>query len=152
MSWVRGAETPPRQDPHSLGGWPTHGRIITITEQGVWAPCWVTQLWDPALGKTDPRMFGFEGQHSEGYEKSHALGPRAGAVIWRETESDPPAGLGGAPIGQLAAFAQHYERVPWASQVVPVGKNLSANAGDIRHGTLIPGSGRFPGGGHGNPL
>ena len=32
------------------------------------------------------------------------------------------------------------------------GKELSANAGDVRHGTLIPGLGRFPGGGHGNPL
>ena len=31
-------------------------------------------------------------------------------------------------------------------------KNLSANAGDIRDSNSIPGSGRFPGGGHGNPL
>ena len=31
-------------------------------------------------------------------------------------------------------------------------KNLPANAGDIRNARLIPGSGRFPGGGHGNPL
>ena len=31
-------------------------------------------------------------------------------------------------------------------------KNLSANAGDIRDVGSIPGSGRFPGGGHGNPL
>ena len=29
---------------------------------------------------------------------------------------------------------------------------LSANAGDIRDVGLIPGSGRSPGGGHGNPL
>ena len=39
-----------------------------------------------------------------------------------------------------------------ASQVVLVVKNLPANAGDIRDSGLIPGSGRSPGGGHGNPL
>ena len=31
-------------------------------------------------------------------------------------------------------------------------KNLPANAEDIRDTGLIPGSGRFPGGRHGNPL
>ena len=31
-------------------------------------------------------------------------------------------------------------------------KNLPANAGDIRNAGLIPGLGRSPGGGHGNPL
>ena len=31
-------------------------------------------------------------------------------------------------------------------------KNPPANAGDIRDMDLIPGSGRSPGGGHGNPL
>ena len=31
-------------------------------------------------------------------------------------------------------------------------KNPSANAGDVRDKGSIPGLGRFPGGGHGNPL
>ena len=31
-------------------------------------------------------------------------------------------------------------------------KNLPANAGDIRDVGLIPGLGKSPGGGHGNPL
>ena len=31
-------------------------------------------------------------------------------------------------------------------------KNLPANAGNVKDGGLISGSGRFPGGGHGNPL
>ena len=31
-------------------------------------------------------------------------------------------------------------------------KNLPANAGDIKDMGLIPGLGRFPGGGHGNPF
>ena len=33
-----------------------------------------------------------------------------------------------------------------------VKKNLPANAGDVRDMGLIPGSGRSPGGGHGNPV
>ena len=39
-----------------------------------------------------------------------------------------------------------------ASQVVLVVKNLLAKAGDIRDVSLIPGLGRSPGGGYGNPL
>ena len=39
-----------------------------------------------------------------------------------------------------------------ASQVVLVAKNLPANAGDTRDTSSIPGSGRSPGEGHGNPL
>ena len=39
-----------------------------------------------------------------------------------------------------------------ASQVALVVKNLPPKAGDIRDVSLIPGSGRSPGGGHGDPL
>ena len=39
-----------------------------------------------------------------------------------------------------------------ASQVALVVKNLPANAGDIRDMGSIPGLGRCPGGGNGNPL
>ena len=39
-----------------------------------------------------------------------------------------------------------------ASQAVLVVKNPPANAGAIRDADPIPGSGRSPGGGHGNPL
>ena len=39
-----------------------------------------------------------------------------------------------------------------ASQVALVVKNLSANAGNVRDSGSIPGSGRSPGGVHGNPL
>ena len=39
-----------------------------------------------------------------------------------------------------------------ASQVALVLKNPSANEGDIRDTGLIPGLGRSPGGGQGNPL
>ena len=40
----------------------------------------------------------------------------------------------------------------WASQVALMVKNPPANAGDIRDQDSIPGSGRSPGGGRGNPL
>ena len=36
--------------------------------------------------------------------------------------------------------------------MVPGVKNLPANAGDIKDASSIPGSGRSPGGGHGNAL
>ena len=39
----------------------------------------------------------------------------------------------------------------WASQGVLVVKNPPADAGDVRHVGSIPGLGRSPGGGHGNP-
>ena len=39
-----------------------------------------------------------------------------------------------------------------ASQVATVVRNPSANAGDVRDKGSIPGSGRSPGGGHGNLL
>ena len=39
-----------------------------------------------------------------------------------------------------------------AQVVALVVKDLPANAGDIRDMSLIPGFGRFPGGGHGNPF
>ena len=45
-----------------------------------------------------------------------------------------------------------HRRCIWASQVVLVVQDLPANAGDIRDADSIPGWGRTPGGGHGNPL
>ena len=44
------------------------------------------------------------------------------------------------------------EMATGASQVVLAVNNLPANAGDVRDVGLIPGSGRSPGGGYGNPL
>ena len=40
----------------------------------------------------------------------------------------------------------------WVSQVALVVKNWPVSAGDLRDAGLISGSGRSPGGGHGNPL
>ena len=54
-------------------------------------------------------------------------------------------------VGNSSHFKldQHYN---WASQKVPVVKNSSADAGDLRDADSIPGLGGSPGGGHGNPL
>ena len=46
----------------------------------------------------------------------------------------------------------HAKNTYWASQVVLVVKNLPASTGDIKDMGSIPGLGRSPGGGHGNPL
>ena len=40
---------------------------------------------------------------------------------------------------------------PRASQVALMVKNPPANAGEVRDTGSIPGSGRYPGGGHGKP-
>ena len=45
-----------------------------------------------------------------------------------------------------------YIFIIWASHVVLVIKNPPANAGDIRHAGLIPGSGRSSGVENANPL
>ena len=40
----------------------------------------------------------------------------------------------------------------WVYQAVLVVRKLPANVGDLRDTSSIPGSGRSPGGGHGNPF
>ena len=49
-------------------------------------------------------------------------------------------------------LAEIHKEVFWASQVALMVKNPSANAGDLRDVGSVPGSGRPPGGGNGNPL
>ena len=58
-------------------------------------------------------------------------------------ENVPQAGTG--------SFLSLYLMV-WTSQMVLVVKNLPANAGDVRETGSTSGLGRYPGGGHGNPL
>ena len=54
--------------------------------------------------------------------------------------------------GRTTIFYGPHYRPNRASQVVLVVKNLPANAGDIKDMGSIPGLGRFPGGGNGNPF
>ena len=51
----------------------------------------------------------------------------------------------------LTWFWEYYG-ILWASQVVLVTKNPPGDAGDVRDAGSIPGLGRCPGEGHGNPL
>ena len=46
----------------------------------------------------------------------------------------------------------HFDILHWASQVVLVVRNQHDNAGEARDAILIPGLGRSPRGGNGNPL
>ena len=49
-------------------------------------------------------------------------------------------------------FIHFHWSIFWTSQVMRVVKNLPVNAGDARDTGLIPGRGRSPGVGNGNPL
>ena len=49
-------------------------------------------------------------------------------------------------------LCNHLDLLVGASQLLPVVKNLPANAGDIRDADSMPGSGRSSGGRPGNPL
>ena len=55
-------------------------------------------------------------------------------------------------ILQSLVYLNYLIKINGASQVALVVKNPPGNAGDIRDSGLIPGSGRSPGGGHGNPV
>ena len=52
----------------------------------------------------------------------------------------------------LILYSKYKYQFIRASQVALVGKNMPANAGDIRDSGSVPGLGRSPGGGHDNPL
>ena len=56
-------------------------------------------------------------------------------------------------VGNFAAFLERetLHCYPCASQATLMVKYLPANAGDLRETDSIPGLGRSPGGGHGNP-
>ena len=77
----------------------------------------------------------------------------AGAqVSWHShREGADPRGAAGLSVPWQTGEQQGPMPRPGASQVGLVVKNPPANAGDIRDTGLIPGSGRFPGEGHGNP-
>ena len=61
----------------------------------------------------------------------------------------PDTVLGQRTLGEQSRACPYSHGASWVALVV---KNPPANAGDIRDVGSIPGSGRSPGGGHGNPL
>ena len=77
----------------------------------------------------------------------------------QESQAWPQGAQSAARRGWMAwKFSQRRYDFPgyreWhhPAQVTLMVKNLSANAGDVRDRGSIPGSGRYPGGRHGNPL
>ena len=82
--------------------------------------------------------------------------PRSPALQAESLPTEPP----GRPIVVSMYVGYIYDQkmfggysvLVWASQVALVVKNLPANAGDVRDVGSIPGLGRSPGKGHGNPL
>ena len=77
----------------------------------------------------------------------------------QEPQAWPWGGLecGQAGLDGLEGLTEEI-RLSWVRGMVPPnpggtnGKELPANAGDVRDGGPIPGLGRSPGGGHGDPL
>ena len=55
----------------------------------------------------------------------------------------------GGSVNSLLTIDNNTELYIWVALVV---KNLPANAGDVREAGSVPGWGRSPGGGNGNPL
>ena len=96
------------------------------------------------------------------------LNPWVGKIPWRRALQSTQVFLPGESHGQrtLAGYSlwgckeldttkvtlQQQQAALWASQVAVVVKYLPTNAGDIRDMGSIPGLGRSPGGGQGNPL
>ena len=87
---------------------------------------------------------------------------RWGILIWASLNSEPgeQAVIGLqrvccyflAVIDTLVNISLFLSFCYMSVRVVPVIKKLPANAGDVKDMGWLPGSGRSPGGGHGNPL
>ena len=84
-------------------------------------------------------------------DKKSKLPSFSGWVRPVELDFDREKNRPGSAELEESHFYQTYPQ-PRTSQVVIVVKNLPANAGDIRDAGSIPGLGRSPGGGQGNPF
>ena len=69
-------------------------------------------------------------------------------VISGVQKSDSAIHIHVSILFQILSPYRLLKSIEWASQVALVGKNLSANAGDVRDLGSTPGLGRSPGGGH----
>ena len=81
------------------------------------------------------------------------MSSHSNTVAWRFPWTDVPGRpwfMGSQSWAQLKQLSTHEQNR--ASQVALVVKNLLARAGDVRDVGLIPGLGRSPGVGNGNPL
>ena len=79
-------------------------------------------------------------------------------LAWRIPGTGEPGGLPSMGSHRVGHYSSDLAAAAAAAMymlgflVVLVVKNPSANAGDIRDAGSIPGLGKSPGGGHGNPL
>ena len=89
-----------------------------------------------------------QGQVISGFPMEKEMATHSSILAWRIPWMEEPGGLGKESD---TTERLHFHSI-LASQVELVVKHLHANAGDIRNVGLIPGSGKSPGGGHGNPL
>ena len=116
----------------------------SFTSQGCWS-------WEPS-----PTIFPQENLHIQGHfqgKDCKCLVPPVHKEPWRVSATslrtkdnlDPSRSLCGIHSCVCVCCC-------WGSQVLLVVKNLPANAGAVTDVGSIPGSGRSPGGGHGNPL
>ena len=75
-------------------------------------------------------------------------------LAWRVPWTEEPRGLHSMGLQRVGHNWSDFacKTYVWASHMALVVRNLRVNAWDIRDMGSIPGSGRLPGGGHGNPL
>ena len=119
-------------------------RLLSQVPRSCWLPVYVLMLsvWFETLKKRIPDFFG---------------------ALWLDTKpcwkpdfskSFSQSNLSSWIPGYSPQFGsnQIFLFLFWASQVALVIKNPPANAGDIRDTSSVPGLGRSPGGGQGNPL
>ena len=72
------------------------------------------------------------------------MATHSSVLAWRIPGTGEPGGM--------PSMGSHRVGHDWSDLAAAAAKNLPARAGDIRDSSSIPGSGRSPGGGHGNPL
>ena len=81
----------------------------------------------------------------------HLLLRKGNQASWGSFPSAVPSSFLAPEIPPSAPLGI-FQALPLPEEAALVVKNSPANAGDIRHMGSIPGSGRSPGEGHGNPL
>ena len=77
--------------------------------------------------------------------------PWVGKIPWRRERLPVPGGLQSVGSGRIRHNSATNTFTFYASQVALVVRNPPANAGDVRDKGSVPGSGRSPVAGHGNP-
>ena len=110
---------------------------------------WWAAVHEVAKSRTRLSNFTFT-FHFHALEKEMATHPSV--LPWRIPGTAEPGGPPSMGSHRVVHDWNDLAWLLWASQVALVVKNPPSNAGDVRDSGLIPGSGRFSGGGPGSPL